>query len=335
MASEIIARLPEKYEAALKSQDLYFFTSTLHKHADLNVEFEIRLCPALQKKPITPEPVHLNHDPFSPPYIPNLHIGDLRVDETNEEYVALLNKYSVVPQHFLIATKDFQSQTSPLTPSDLVVIYRLLVAARRAGKNFFAFYNCGEYSGASQPHKHVQFFPLDIDSVAPIEQLAKRTSLETPEKPFTLNPLPYANHVRRLPSDMSFYDYDQLEATLSQAFLQLLDLTVSTIRHDTTYPARKLSYNAWITLEHLHLIPRRFEEYPLRQGEKISINSLGFAGTLLVKSESQLELVKNEGIGKILRGVGLESVHEEQVQGTAAEAMDEVSSTPANSISQL
>ena len=37
---------------------------------------------------------------------------------------------------------EFQSQTSPLLPADLVQVYLFLVAAKKAGRNFFAFYNC-------------------------------------------------------------------------------------------------------------------------------------------------------------------------------------------------
>jgi ATP adenylyltransferase/5',5'''-P-1,P-4-tetraphosphate phosphorylase II len=37
---------------------------------------------------------------------------------------------------------EFQSQTSPLRPSDLLQAYLLLHAARAAGKHLFAFYNC-------------------------------------------------------------------------------------------------------------------------------------------------------------------------------------------------
>ena len=37
---------------------------------------------------------------------------------------------------------EYQSQTSPLRPSDLVQAYLLLRAARAAGKHLFAFYNC-------------------------------------------------------------------------------------------------------------------------------------------------------------------------------------------------
>ena len=78
-----------------------------------------------------------------------------------------------------------------------------------------------------------------------------------------------------------------------------------------------------MTLEHMHVIPRRFETHTLREtGEKLSVNALGFAGMLLVKSEEELEAVKNEGWVTILKSVGLRSVHDIQVAGTALEAVD-------------
>lgn len=65
----------------------------------------------------------------------------------------------------------------------------------------------------------------------------------------------------------------------------------------------------------MHLIPRKEENYTLSStNEKVSVNALGFAGMLLVKCEEELEAVKQEGVGKVLRGVGLESVHEIQIE---------------------
>jgi ATP adenylyltransferase len=122
---------------------------------------------------------------------------------------------------------------------------------------------------------------------------------------------------------MYSFSAEKLEPVLAQAFLGLLDLVISTIRHDPDYPAGKPSYNVVITLEHMHLIPRRREDHVLSEtGDKLSVNALAFAGMMLVKSERELAAVQTEGVGKILRAVGLESVHELQVQGTAAEAKD-------------
>lgn len=75
-----------------------------------------------------------------------------------------------------------------------------------------------------------------------------------------------------------------------------------------------------MTVDHIHIIPRKLENHILETGEKLSVNALGYAGMLLVKSEDELELVKKEGVCKILKSVGLESVHDIQVAGTSLEA---------------
>ncbi|PIL35805.1 hypothetical protein GSI_01465 [Ganoderma sinense ZZ0214-1] len=177
---------------------------------------------------------------------------------------------------------------------------------KKAGRKFFAFYNCGDLSGASQPHKHVQFLPIDDDG-PPVERLARSTQLDQPSFPFSIATLPYANHVRRLPSSLEFSSPDELVPVLADAFLSVLDLAIQTVRHDASYPARPPPFNVLLTLEHVHFVPRRFETHVLAgTGEKLSVNALGFAGMLLVKSERELAAVKEEGVGNILRGVALE-----------------------------
>lgn len=140
-------------------------------------------------------------------------------------------------------------------------------------------------------------------------------------KPFAISSLPYANHVFRLPPLSDKLSVGELSQALFPPFLSLLDLVISTVRHDPDYPPGSPSYNVILTLEHMHLIPRRHEAYRIEETQElISVNSLGFAGMLLAKSESELEAMKKEGVGRILRGVGLESVHELQVAGTSLEA---------------
>jgi ATP adenylyltransferase len=338
-ASDIISALPSRFEAAQSSGDLFFYSSEVSKHEEIEIEWEIRLCEALQKKPVVPLPAgeaaiapsdqsdsdktSKSSDPFAPPYVPNLHVGDLRDESSGAEYGVLLNKYSVVPHHFLLVTKEFMPQTSPLMPHDLVQTYLLLLAARKAHKNYFAFYNCGSNSGASQNHKHIQFIEVE-DNGPPIERLAKAANLEVSGKPFSLSSVPYANHVYRLPTLSNGASPEQLEQVLFLPFLSLLDLVISTVRHAPDYPPGTPSYNVILTLEHMHLIPRRWETYTLREsGATLSINSFGFAGMLMVKSESERQALEQEKIGTVLRGVGVESVHDLQVAGTSMEAMDE------------
>ncbi|KAH9957949.1 ATP adenylyltransferase-domain-containing protein [Russula dissimulans] len=326
------------FEKGKESGDLLFFPSQVYKHNDLGIDFEIRLCPALLHKPEPPTPrfepaaggaaITDDHreekraDVFEPPYNPNLYVGDLRDEEEGTEYVVLLNKYSVVEEHFLLVTKEFQSQTSPLSPSDLVQTYLLLRAAREAGKHLFAFYNCGDRSGASQPHKHVQFLPTPTEDGPPIERLARAARIDQVDKPFALPSLPFANHVRRLTLPTSAA-HAELEAVLAGAFVELLDLCISTVRHAADYPAGVPSYNVLLTLGHMYVFPRAREAHVLaglvsvsgELGERVPVNALGFAGLLLVKSPAELDAVRREGPANVLRDVGCESVHELQVVG--------------------
>ena len=100
--------------------------------------------------------------------------------------------------------------------------------------------------------------------------------------------------------------------------MELLDLCISTVRHAADYPAGVPSYNVLLTLGHMYVFPRRREAHLLAvEGEpqRVSINALGFAGLLLVKSPAELEAVREEGPANVLRDVACESVHELQVVG--------------------
>ncbi|CDO72749.1 hypothetical protein BN946_scf184994.g1 [Trametes cinnabarina] len=351
---EIIAKLPEAFEKARVSGDLLFFPSTIHVHREHDVDNKPKLPPPdfSADAPTAEQQEKKRHDPFAPPYVPNLYLGEVRDEAEGNEYVILFNKYSIVPNHILMVTKEFQSQSSPLMPPDLVQAYLFLVAAKKAGRNFFAFYNCkpsrvlfvratwrvdaiwqgGDLSGASQPHKHLQLIPIEDDG-PPIEKVARAAKIEhdgtsiipspTHQRILTVHQRPPLHAI--LPALRQPHTPTPLLALLPRPppslsppsrtpSSPLLDLAISTVRHDPTYPQGSPSYNVILTLEHIHVVPRRRETHTLaRTGEALSVNALGFAGMLLVKSEAELGAVKEEGVGAILRGVGLESVHELQM----------------------
>jgi len=206
----------------------------------------------------------------------------------------------------LTVTQDYASQNAPLTPTDLTQAYLLLVAAKKAGKRLLAFYNCGDRSGASQPHKHMQFIPVENDG-PPIEKLARLQQLEEQFKPFSIGSLPYSHFITRFPPATPLVGVDILEDLMGSAFLDLLDRTITTIRQDPGHPLGSPSYNVLLTLEHLYLFPRRQERYtPEGDGPVgMSVNALGFAGMLLVKSEEEMERVKQAGALNILKDVGI------------------------------
>jgi ATP adenylyltransferase len=86
------------------------------------------------------------------------------------------------------------------------------------------------------------------------------------------------------------------------------------VRHTADYPVGPPSYNVVLTLGHTYVIPRLHETHLLAvTREPLCDNALRFAGLLLVKSPAELEAVRAEGPGDVLRDVACESVHEMQV----------------------
>lgn len=91
-----------------------------------------------------------------------------------------LNKFCVLPRHFLLVTKEFAPQALPPTPRMLATAFRMITshAPQHEAEELFGFYNCGPDSGASQPHCHFQLIearPTDgSTSAVPIEALLAR-----------------------------------------------------------------------------------------------------------------------------------------------------------------
>lgn len=85
------------------------------------------------------------------PFLP--YEEELWVQHLSDTHTLLLNKFNVVPHHVLVVTRAYESQQDPLNSRDLEATQQVLSAMPQGG---VAFYNCGEHSGRSQPHKHVQ-----------------------------------------------------------------------------------------------------------------------------------------------------------------------------------
>jgi sulfate adenylyltransferase (ADP) / ATP adenylyltransferase len=120
------------------------------------MQFQLRYSPSISQKPRSAKPQDGRKpiDPFlQPPEA--LLIADLG------DHILVLNKFAIVPEHFILATKEFKEQTNLLEEEDLGVAYACIRAWRDEGNELFAFFNSGEHSGASQPHRHLQFLPVN------------------------------------------------------------------------------------------------------------------------------------------------------------------------------
>jgi ATP adenylyltransferase len=124
----------------------------------------LRFCPSLAKKPIPKQPdatPKQRVDPFENPP-PELHIID--IPTTNPSHLLVLNKFPIIEKHFILATKSNKKQTHFLEQDDLEATYACLrewQVASSGKQRLFAFFNSGDHSGASQPHRHLQLLPVE------------------------------------------------------------------------------------------------------------------------------------------------------------------------------
>ena len=236
-------------------------------------------------------------NPFLP-YDPDLFVTDL-----SETHLCLLNKYNVVEDHILIVTRAFEDQNSWLTQGDLDALAGCLGAIDGLG-----FYNGGRLAGASQRHKHLQVIPPPLGPegrALPLAQVIAALDME-----------PYSGFVRPqtdqgyyqsplfdfrhgiLPLPAGWWTKPEAGTLLERSYRHLL----TQLGDDLSTPPRTFPYNLLVTRQWMVGVRRRQDRY-----QSIPVNSLGFAGSLLVKDEVQLALVKHLGPMTILQQVAEQS----------------------------
>jgi len=191
----------------------------------------------------------------------------LTVTSVSPTHLALLNKYNVVDHHLLIVTRAFVGQETPLDLSDVEALWRCLAEGPALG-----FYNSCREAGASQPHRHLQLVPLPLAGVeegTPIDALVREGAL----------PFPHA--VARFEPD----------AAKAHAVLQELLGGISRSELGA-------AYNLLITSDWMLAVPRTHDA-----AEGVSFNALGFAGSIFVRDDEQLELVRKRGPVELLNAV--------------------------------
>ncbi|MEM7773057.1 MAG: DUF4922 domain-containing protein [Cyanobacteria bacterium P01_A01_bin.37] len=241
--------------------------------------------------------------PFNP-FLP--YETDLFVTHLSETHLCLLNKYNVVDHHLLIVTRAFEEQETWLNQQDFAALWQCLSEI-----DGLAFYNGGKLAGASQPHKHMQLVPILVatnDGAIPIEAVfaedllqpcASKTLSGNHHSPISsvqqLDTLPFNHAIAQLaiPPDVPVH---QVSSVLVNIYHQLLDAFI----HDTALKGDRqtLAYNLLATRRWMMVVPRTQESYA-----SISVNSLGFAGSLFVKDENQLQILRQTGPMTVLQKV--------------------------------
>lgn len=247
-------------------------------------------------------------NPFLP-YEPDLYVTDI-----SETHLCLLNKFNVVDHHFLIVTREFESQENWLTLADFEALVRSFSEVDGLG-----FFNGGAIAGASQPHKHLQVVPL-VSGTSTLPIAAAITTATGEDSGVQTSPsLPFKHAIAKFDKptiDATQFDADtpstqhkELFSDLAQQYLTSYRTLLAAMGVTSNKPSDKpnntqwqgkqtAAYNLLCTRQWMMLVPRSQEKYA-----NISVNSLGFAGSLLVRNQEKLEELKAIGPMTLLKKV--------------------------------
>ncbi|RMZ76163.1 hypothetical protein DV738_g5109, partial [Chaetothyriales sp. CBS 135597] len=321
----------QKFASALRSGDLLFSETQLAiVHTKEGIPFQLRYCPALSKKPkdndvavvVVPESGNNERKPKKKPSTKDPFDNpspELLISETaTGSHILLLNKFPVIPNHFILATKANKPQTHLLERDDL------------ADGQLLAFFNSGEHSGASQPHRHIQFLPV-------ADMRISHTKWQHPDT-FDWNPLLLSmkssfhasvtvNYTSNMLLPIRHFAIplrDETPASLYSKYIVLLKLALvstgnhqaeSFINYDRDAKIDKeggevaFSYNLAMMPDVLAICPRRVESASipgLDSSHSVSVNGTILAGTLMVKEQQEWDalLSKDGALDGILETIG-------------------------------
>jgi ATP adenylyltransferase len=265
------AEVVDRAEAALASGVMHSFECALEFVQDGGVEFALRIATSFPKGETAG-----GRAAGAPKLPPNPFVSPepgLVVREINGTHRALLNKFSVLREHLLIVTREFEDQASLLNDRDFAAL-----AVAMADAEVLAFYNGGAEAGASQRHKHLQVvtLPLSPRHSVPMDVLLAK------DKP----QLPFRHAFSRLAAGQVTQP-DRMVATYlelrRQAGLELPQ-----------------PYNLLVTHEWMLVAPRSRDRF-----EGVSVNSLAFAGSFFVRDARHAHIIAAAGPMNVLKSVAM------------------------------
>ncbi len=221
----------------------------------------------------------------------------------------VLNKFAVVPEHFILATREVKPQTGVLEEDDIEAAHACIEAYALEGQDLFVFFNSGEHSGASQPHRHLQLLPVARmrDGLGQAgrgdswDVLAETLGGQEHTVPFAVQT------AANTPGMTAKARHD--------AYVDMYKRAVNAVMPGAEAPGEgkaKISYNFAMTRRSMALCPRTAEGAVVRNkaGQEVgqvALNGTLLAGTALVKSQAEWDaLTENpDQLHDVLRAIGV------------------------------
>lgn len=328
------------FSKALSTNELHYFPTQVTILQVNSIPFQLRFSPSLANKPKGPPPdASQPRKPFDPFANPP---ASLFVTDLGPSHFLVLNKFAVVPEHFILATKEYKLQTHLLEESDLEATLACIDAYEQAKQDgassssnslekdskddgLFAFFNGGQHSGASQPHRHIQLLPVSrmkdgLDTDSSWDVLAQQAD-KLDKTPFAV----FSETISTETSPASLHAaYLRLYKKACQAVAHHAGATSSTLDEIPTTGEARISYNMAMTKDTIVICPRLSEGSEIKSSEtsspvgSLALNGTLLAGTALVKSEAEWDALKKSPseLLDVLKSIGVprEEVIDEQVK---------------------
>ncbi|GAB9470286.1 5',5'''-p-1,p-4-tetraphosphate phosphorylase [Globisporangium polare] len=237
--------------------------------------------------------------PFRDPFAKEHLEQDLFITQVHGTHNLVLNKFSIVDEHLVLPTIEYEAQETPLSKADLRAMWTSM-----RDLDAFAFFNCGYESGASQPHKHMQL--MSYPSLKAFTNLDMPPLLHFINERLRSYPINEIVHLPELPFLHFLHRIDLNADTESQAAADHLHAIYEKVRREMNalaYPADHaeeratnaseqlpVAYNLLMTNSFLFVIPRRRQSVA-----GIEVNSIGFIGSFFVRNAEQRALFEAHG----------------------------------------
>ena len=282
----LLAALEERSRHALAVGALHPIESECEFFRQAGIPFFVRVAANLRRKEEEKAERETAQAPQAPDFTPFLPPEEeLLVALVSETHMGVLNKFNVIPHHLLILTRRFESQEFLLNQEDFEALAACLNDVDGLG-----FYNGGTVAGASQAHKHLQIIPLPMTAKGcpvPLEAIFQPADLLGDIQ--CLDPLPFRHAFSGLPYPLPG-DPSEAGHLLRERYLSLLKAAGVEIQQASGEEPKPAPYNLLLTRRWMLVVPRSRECFG-----PISINALGYAGSLFVKNAKERRLLREAG----------------------------------------
>jgi sulfate adenylyltransferase (ADP) / ATP adenylyltransferase len=207
----------------------------------------------------------------------------LTLGTVGSRHLLVLNKFPVIERHLLIVTRSFEEQTAPLTRADFDALTEVMHSLGGLG-----FYNGGTEAGASQRHKHLQWIPE-----SPQSDCLRGMTAALPRGVASLTPLPHPQLTWR-------HAFVRLDRHVDGAGLHEAFWRAATHCGLRPVDGGMPPYNFLANDEWMLVVPRSRERC-----EGISVNALGFAGSMFVRDRDEIDRVRAIGPLSMLKAVAV------------------------------